>query len=111
MMLCLLCFSYLMLSTCCTVRATRQEHMQTYCPPYPLHREPHMLLTTHTTITTTITITAAIYLFVCYLQLWYSPPRCAVCSYAVVCDTSLKLSVLLLCVVIFSFYVKMVSVL
>ncbi|KAG7227799.1 hypothetical protein INR49_013593, partial [Caranx melampygus] len=50
-------------------------------PPLPPHRELHMLPTHHTTTTTITTITAAIYLFVCYRQLWYSPLYCAACSY------------------------------
>lgn len=73
-------------------RATQQGHMQTYCPLCPPHRELHMLPTPHTTTTTIIiTITAAIYLFVCYRQLWYSAPCCSLCPYGVLCGTTLIL--------------------
>lgn len=68
----LLVFSYMMLSS---FRASPQGQTQTYCPLCPPHPELPMPLTTHTT-TTIITITAAIYPFVCYHQLWYS--LCAV---------------------------------
>ncbi|KAF3853507.1 hypothetical protein F7725_014195 [Dissostichus mawsoni] len=54
-------------------RPLGKGHMQTYCPLCPPQQGPHMLPSTHTTITTTIiTITAAICLFVCYRKLWYS---------------------------------------
>lgn len=76
------CFSITLISYCLhalsSFRATPQGHMQTYCPLCLLHRELHMLPTPHTSITTTITIIAAIYLFVCYRQLWYSPLCCSV---------------------------------
>lgn len=62
-------------------RATLLGHMQTYCPLCPRHQEPHTLLPSHTNTT----ITAAISLFVCYRQLWYSLPCCAVCFYGVLC--------------------------
>lgn len=88
-------------------RATLQEHMQTYCPLCPPHQEPHMLPTPHTTTTTIITITAAICLFVCYRQLWYSPPRCVLCCYGVLCGTTLKLC----CVVCMYMSLKMLFVL
>lgn len=64
-------------------RAFLQGHMQTYCPLCPPHQELHTLPAPHTTTTTTIT--AAICLFVCYRQLWYSLPYCALCSFGVLC--------------------------
>lgn len=59
-------------------RATPQGKTQTYCPLCPPRREPHTLLTHHTSTTTITTIIATIYLFVCCRRLWYSPLRCSV---------------------------------
>ena len=79
-------------------RASPQGRRQTYCPLCPPHRGQQMLRTPHITTTTTIiTITAAIYLFVCYRQRWYSQHCCALCSYCVLlCVTTWTNSVVLL---------------
>lgn len=80
-------------------RATRQG--QTYCPLYPPHQELHMLCTPHNT---TATITAAIYLFVCFRQLWYSPVHWTVsCSDAVLSPSALSVVLLM---IFFSFEKK-----